>query len=1022
MLGSSKSLLRALNSVLENWKEDDSWLSSPSTEIKDLYIVIDAYNKKHNSLSSISTTLNESLRSTYENYIEKSESLSKEIFYLEILTRLSPSLNAAQIKSSLQTYLRPALDSAGYDLVFVEKARSFFKSVALAPMGSDEAVSHQRTLNSSMVTESILKIYLKDPETQKIMGMYTPEKERDTEAYEERMRFVLENASDFLNDWGLQMPREYFNLLDQHFCIVASRQKVLVLLCQILSSNVSQLRVIMDTPLFSNVLRCLLFDFSECILSGALFALLMLLGKVCNRLSEYLPELLVIFGRLSTWRKYEKFLEHRETALAKYLAMSNTPWSIAYSDNESPIVQTALNKDGEFDLSYLLSILYGLYPSNILRFTKSPGAYLRDTSPSILSLEFVIELEETLQFTHFAYVSQNAKSLLRRVMLHPNIINGISIEEEIEEPIRWILVENSGEDVTEEDVISACLRLNPDIFLSFPDYIVSTKSVIRQFSSTNKGHEPNRKEPFFHKDKSHVSTTLPNSARHSIASSNSEKSSFGLKLELPAQWQNLDRKLSIVPTDLVIEPDVGEVAKEESTGIQFNKVHFNGQSTRNSNGDGEDTTKEDALSPLFMSHEKLYTGNAPSNTNMPINMDNNFAVGSFQTVSKSASNLLTEQLKCEGSQNKPNKDSSEISSVEEKRPASRSEKTIEFYQRELLLMKNEMEFTSYMKHLNKYSYLKLKLKLNRIVHELSKKPSLEETVPVKAYNDLLDTLKHSEIRNVQALEHKDEEVAKLLGRLDEIQSRCEDLQRRLSESESELTNSRSMIQKIQRDCSIHEAEVKDLRVKIRNLLDCNDSNGKVETSEREELPESSKVFVDVSEKKIFDLQRELDFLKEHNQRFASELQNSRQMLDDGEKRYKKEMELVKLDLGEQLRKSAGSYERKIQELNLVIAKLEASLEERNSHIIQLSTSKPIRIPTVSASNSVEEQRTRPEVSAANVTQDYFNRGHEDSANTSSASTPSGNFANKHSSRQSSTQSFPTIKGRGGYQKRVKKVM
>lgn len=32
----------------------------------------------------------------------------------------------------------------------------------------------------------------------------------------------------------------------------------------------------------------------------------------------------------------------------------------------------------------------------------------------------------------FAYVSENAKSLLRRVMLHPNFINGISIEEDIE--------------------------------------------------------------------------------------------------------------------------------------------------------------------------------------------------------------------------------------------------------------------------------------------------------------------------------------------------------------------------------------------------------------------------------------------------------------------------------------------------------------------------------------------------------------------------------------------------------------
>ena len=41
-------------------------------------------------------------------------------------------------------------------------------------------------------------------------------------------------------------------------------------------------------------------------------------------------------------------------------------------------------------------------------------------------------------------------------------------------------------------------------------------------------------------------------------------------------------------------------------------------------------------------------------------------------------------------------------------PKTISGTAIDFYQRELLLYKNELEFSSYMKHLNKFYYLKLK--------------------------------------------------------------------------------------------------------------------------------------------------------------------------------------------------------------------------------------------------------------------------------------------------------------------------
>lgn len=1018
MLGSSKSLARALSNVYEKWETNFDWINSPSNEIKEVFLVIDAYIKKR---ASASAGLNESLKAIHDTYIRSFESISKELFFLEVLIRLVPVLNQDHIKLLLHTYLRPALDSAGFDLVFVEKSRLFLKRIVEESSSLiEQAIPSRVETNSSLVIDSILNIYLGGEKcTGNLLAFESASANVDSTYHNERNLFIDQNASMLLKEMAQKSPLVYFNLLDKYFCVPSTRQKACLLLCQVLSTNGSQIKCITSSSLFASLIRCLSFDFNLSIISSALLALLIIIGKISESLARYLPELFYIFGRLSTHKRYARFVNLREMTMTQLLVDFNINWSIASHDNNSLAFKSFLNKDGNFDTLYLLSVLYGLFPLNVLDYAKLPIKYFQSSNPTIIPLHFLTQLEESFLLPIYTYIGERARGFLRKAIIHPNIINRVTSAEELNDPIRWIRVENDGKDMGEDEILSACLKLNPDIFLSVSDnsalsrIVGDAELVSRVLSEFEKVLFPLPKE------RKLIGSSLP-SSRQSIglAQSDGEKSSQGLRLDLSLPFSP---KLPSIPFNDNLPSSNGG---EDISSVQFKKIDFAGRSSIGLELELEDDCKRNSVSSLFSAHEKLNNDKVQVNTNNPLNTDvNHFATGSIQLALKGASDLLSKQLKRDAKVSKISREGSVTTCIagEDVIEAGQSQKSIEFYERQILLLQNEVEFLNFVKRLNMLNYMRLKHQINEMIRKSASKLIAEDDDLLVAYNDLLSTVKSIEKEKASELSRKNEELTLLKTRVEELKRRLEEMLQKYSDSEANLAISRQIIIKVELDGATRDLELEELKAKSK-LAENNNAgaslHSKDENREKELSAALEQVYLDDKSKKAFDMEIEVNALRESNKRIATELERSQDSFAYNVQSYEKKIEAMKHDLGEQMRKSMDGYEQKIRELNLVIVKFETLLEEKNALIMQLSTSRPILIPSISDPRveTPEKPIFRSENSGSKTTIDYFS--HLPSAPVA----PNAYKPSNSASRQSSTQSFPIIKGRGGYQKRVKKIM
>ena len=141
MNGSSRSLIKALNNLTDDWKDhaDEEKINSDSSE---LFKVISLFYEKHNDLQSIkqSININDELFRIYNVYIKPVSNLPREILFLEILTQLLPTLIDNEIILWIKTYLKPAVDSAGYDIQIVLKSRDFIRQLSMKETSSGDTL------------------------------------------------------------------------------------------------------------------------------------------------------------------------------------------------------------------------------------------------------------------------------------------------------------------------------------------------------------------------------------------------------------------------------------------------------------------------------------------------------------------------------------------------------------------------------------------------------------------------------------------------------------------------------------------------------------------------------------------------------------------------------------------------------------------------------------------------------------------------------------------------------------------
>ncbi|RLV95621.1 Tuberous sclerosis 1 protein [Spathaspora sp. JA1] len=1025
MPGSSRALSKALDTLFSEWTSDEE--DSNSQHILELYSIISQYLTNHNTSTSIQQqpiNVNDELFRVYDKYIMPVKNLSRECMFLDILTKLSSVLTNSEIRLWVKSYLKPAVDSAGYDSIFVEKSREFIKKVSSQDITEDPNLQVVRDDIGRLVIEQILAINLSQDTLEETLDLKVSEIEKDSQTYQERLRFIKSNCNKLLLEYGINKTKQYCELLNHHMLIPSQRLQTLTLLLSVVSSMTPGISQIINCTIFPNILKCAMFDFSKTIIHTSITILTMLIPQVTDSISSYLPDLLMIYIRITTWPEFNQ-ISNRFQLLSEYLNESDISWNITVEELDEE------EADELFTFNYpnFYVLLYGLFPMNFCKFSQGPYPYLKLNQPKFINLKYLQRLESELSISLDSHIIKTTKSIIQGFLVHPKFLTiDNTITQELENPTAWI----EHQDVlTHEEIALACFSLNPDVVVNFND-----ESSIYDRMLT----------------RSLTSQTDIESMKNN---NNTRGSSFDESRYLHLKsFQNLRRKLSIIPTNLVV---VNKESESPQAGVHFNEVKYEGEmeDSIDSLDAGGSRSPGDPLHDLFQTHEKLYG---------PITKG---------LRRKSSSFLINEKLKHELRLSRPTSSPTttlETSSVFKESPVASSSGSsynetlttggggstsgapiptirsdgnmVDFYQRELLLFKNELEFSSYMKHLNKYNYIKLRSKLNN--HNDNK--TLEDNNIKKLdslkleYDELNEILTMTKDQLSQAILDHEKEREVLVSRLDKLQIDKEELVQKFESMNLEYKIESKKLKELV-DVVIPEKdfEIVNLQMKLNNIQDqLQQLETKLESVTVEDNRELEKN-IQTQEDLINKLKSELNLITEKHNQVVLELSKSQESLDSMNKKYEHKLTNSKLNLNENLNSFTSQYERKIQELTTTILKYEHLLEEKNGKIIQLSSSKPISIPSYRRSNSYNfEQHTERSHSSSESSSPpsqhhqhhhphppapIVNYSHYQPQPLQAPPPPHAVRTNSMATvASSSTQQVPIMRGRGGYQKRSKKLM
>lgn len=214
-----------------------------------------------------------------------------------------------------------------------------------------------------------------------------------------------------------------------------SRILALSLLCEFIRHQPPHLYQLLETPLFENLLRCLQIDTSTRVVSLAMTALVMFLPHIPSSVAKYLPALFNIYSRMLFWDRERKYED------------------IAPSDDQddksthsiSSWIKLSYLLDSEDvsvpELLYYYTFLYGLYPMNFMSYIRKPQKFLRHQGfPG--ADEFAVEPME---------MRKRSEPFRQVHLLHPNFFT-MTIEQELSDTNRWVKSEAS-------DVVTECMAL-----------------------------------------------------------------------------------------------------------------------------------------------------------------------------------------------------------------------------------------------------------------------------------------------------------------------------------------------------------------------------------------------------------------------------------------------------------------------------------------------------------------------------------------------------------------------------------
>lgn len=237
-------------------------------------------------------------------------------------------------------------------------------------------------------------------------------------------------------------------IVDKFFVKKETRIMTLSLLTEFIRHQPPHLYQLLETPLFENLLRCLQIDTSTRAISLAMTALIMFLPHIPSSLVKHLPALFNIYSRLLFWDR-----ERRASTESMLMDDVNREKEDPEKQEGSPTIpavdttwekQSFLLESDDENVPELLpyfTILYGLYPLNFMSYIRKPQRYLRHANFSDAD---DLDIQPT-------EIRQRSETFRQLHLLHPNFFS-TTIESELTDNNRWINSEPA-------DVIADCMTL-----------------------------------------------------------------------------------------------------------------------------------------------------------------------------------------------------------------------------------------------------------------------------------------------------------------------------------------------------------------------------------------------------------------------------------------------------------------------------------------------------------------------------------------------------------------------------------
>ncbi|CAK7905670.1 hypothetical protein CAAN3_08S01904 [[Candida] anglica] len=1115
MVGSSRSLSRALDAAFRHWHDipeeqnarasivslnedkhtaqddissrkgsmgtDHTTATNPGNSggskanaVAELYQTITDFQDKHKTLTSLKQTMNVSdeLLRVYDVYVKPKTNLQKEVFFVEILIRLSPSfIHEENVMRWLDTYLKPAVNSAGYDLQFVTKARKFVECVSAEIVHSeDPLLQARRERMGDRVVERILEVYLGSTSNYNNADIGTStsssrsgsvgtsidlvldgsEKEINTQEYSERLRYVRMNCSNLVIAYGLKHPRRLFEVLDGNIKYPNRRLGVLSLLSGYASHESSQSYDLVQTELWASLLRIVCYDGYAGAVSMALSIVCMVIPQVCDRVGKYASDLMSCYVRLvgsvenisvgtprpesklgsvSSHHNLDERIDDEGNQTKDSETLKDTPgpsttgqvlytpftippdWStLNTSYSQTLSLDHSISYRLQFDTTCLITLLYGLFPFNLAKFSQNPQLYLsRYPSRIVTHISLPASISPTLGPTevaqtvgvnnfNFPLIGKTLAHAIKSFTLHPNFLqfDHISLLDELKRPIDWLIQSLNGDDLRSEEIALGCLGLNPELIISIPDSLFDQPIAESNGKSYSIGRMASYASYSSRSDlqsshNAHQYESRGSSVGGPIVINPHTRDSVGVpsKTHFQKYLFNITRRGSLVPSSLV-----GPTNRGNGVGgdlINFKEVNFNNlnDSRRGSeriveksevderigseaindplgdtsqisppNGLNKDHPRlSESLSDLLTIHEKLYT----ATKNIPQSLRN----GSIYSVASTGH--WKDSI---GGHNSDDLSASVGTLAPMLSTGSASDgTTIDFYQRELLLMKNELDFSNYMQQLNKFQYAKLKLKMNRLLREPAMHAQAFENKEKDARTKRLEeraAILTAEVERLKkelesSINEGRQELERILQQAQKSSFEKNELKIKLETVQNELLSKSSSLEKLSQILSDKEYQLSQIRLeKLANkpisgpLIQAPptistpsaEHNGFFSVTSTPTGNASQPTSVALHNQ-LYALRTELLIAHEKNRALSHELTKAETQFEVSLKASESQSALLRHELGTNASSYVAQYERKIQDMSATILKYEGLLEQKNAKIVQISTSRPISIPASS---------------------------------------------------------------------------